>query len=388
MEARRLELDRLPLELLSEIARHLGSESLLSLCLASRLLNHVAERELYAHVDIIRCRAAERFSSALWSRPDRRRLVRTACINSTADERRTSDRTWSSWVLCPQLMTCRNLEKLEMASVHVSASEVPRRDPFECDNMLCRQHNFFDTLRNSALHTPPQDRILNKLSILHLYFESNEDGRPEWGVGPELMSIFLSPTLREIWLHRCRFVPRDNETLSDLHYHTFRRETPLETLRLMNSIVRVDVLQKLMSLPRRLKLFHLEPFLGLDHSAPNLALECFSDLDALTDLLMLQEDALEEIVLLPEVSVLESSKGCLDMRKMEKLRSLKGDVFVCGCKNVRIPANPSHVQTTVEFYKYLFSTRPDWDRWRSNDRELVRFDFEPVMEHLCMAPYD
>lgn len=156
----------------------------------------------------------------------------------------------------------------------------------------------------------------------------------------------------------------------------------------MNSIVRVDVLQKLMSLPRRLKLFHLEPFLGLDHSAPNLALECFSDLDALTDLLMLQEDALEEIVLLPEVSVLESSKGCLDMRKMEKLRSLKGDVFVCGCKNVRIPANPSHVQTTVEFYKYLFSTRPDWDRWRSNDRELVRFDFEPVMEHLCMAPYD
>ncbi|EKG17137.1 hypothetical protein MPH_05651 [Macrophomina phaseolina MS6] len=276
-----------------------------------------------------------------------------------------------------------------MASLSVHASQIPRKDPFEADELLNSQYSFFDAIQMTVVGTPLKERVLTKLTVLRLCFQSEGDGRTGWGVGPELMHIFLSPTLRDISLHRCRLDLCDPETLDLLKYQNFQRSTLLETLRLMYSAADNRVLRKLLSLPRQLKLFHFEPYLGASDEARKSASTSFSDLRALQNLLMQQKHSLQEILLLADKTALESCTGCLDLRYMEKLCSVAGDVFAQDDQAVKLPTAVHRPQNTIDFYTELEKARPDWSHWVKLDEDLLRYQFEKEEDGLTeISPLD
>lgn len=369
MDRQPLKLGQLPVEILAEIVHHVDREKdLLSLCRVSRLFSHLAERDLYANVHVRLCPNAARLRLALRSRPERLKFVRNAWLHSMNSTKIKG--FWTSYMFCPLLAACQNLETLELASKHAHQSDLMTMDMETLhDDLLYYQHDLYDMFSRIGLHTPRSERVLPALTTLRLHFQKL-GYRPEWELGSSLVHIFFSPTLREISLVRCTLVQDDSTLLESMQLDQFQRATPLETLRLWYCIPRADVLQSIFSLPRRLKCFQLEPYIG--SRPPITQSEIFRDLEAWTNVFMQQKDSLEEMVLLADTSALESPNGCLDLRAMEKVNLFAGDIFQTDRESVKI--NDAKVLSSPGYYRMLDETCPAWDQWTEVDEDLLRFE--------------
>ncbi|KAF4534203.1 uncharacterized protein LTHEOB_12980 [Lasiodiplodia theobromae] len=360
-------LAQLPPEILDLILQHVKDvKDVRSCCCVSRLFNDVAERVLYRIVNISSHDKAKRFALALRLRPGRRNHVHNVSIDSsrTGNSFASPPFSWTSMMLCPLLIDCPNLEKLNLASHYCYQEHITSFIYLKVDDVLYHQLDLFDMLRRASLRTPPAERIHTKLTTLRLYFRMLT-GWPEWALGSDLLHMFLSPTLREISLHGCDLTT--NTAIPDaLHYAAFQKSTPLEVLRLRHSFASVEVLHKILSIPRRLKCFLLEIDNELvDPKTPSP----FSDLESWTRLFAQHKDSLEEIVLLVNEDTLDQSDGCLDLRGMERMRLLVGSVLWNGKKNTKWPPGTTTMRSP-EYYKMLDETRPEWAQWIEHQDDM------------------
>ncbi|GME25189.1 uncharacterized protein LTHEOB_12980 [Neofusicoccum parvum] len=141
MDRQPLKLGQLPVEILAEIVHHVDREKdLLSLCRVSRLFSHLAERDLYANVHVRLCPNAARLRLALRSRPERLKFVRNAWLHSMNSTKIKG--FWTSYMFCPLLAACQNLETLELASKHAHQSDLMSMDMETLhDDLLYYQHD-------------------------------------------------------------------------------------------------------------------------------------------------------------------------------------------------------------------------------------------------------
>ncbi|KAL1620710.1 hypothetical protein SLS54_006066 [Diplodia seriata] len=264
-------------------------------------------------------------------------------------------------MICPTLVTCPNLEELSLASHYCREESIPAVSMTISDEIQYHKYDFFDMVRQASLHTPPPERVLTKLTTLRLHFKPIGTPEHRWEPGPELLHVFLSPTLRDITLHRCS-LENVSASLDEIQCAAFKKSTPLETLRLQDSWISVPVLRRILSLPRRLKTFFLNDGLSMSPSI-------FSSVDDWTEMLSQQKDSLEEITILGTADDWNHFDGVLDLRGMARLRLLAGCFAELDEDNIKcLP----HVKTMQEggYDAMLRKTLPEWLFWIS-DADVV-----------------
>ncbi|KAL1638981.1 hypothetical protein SLS58_008439 [Diplodia intermedia] len=282
-------------------------------------------------------------------------------ISSIVPSESGLDSYWTSMMICPPLVTCPNLEELNLGSHYYHEESLPAIDASISDEVQYHMYDLFDMLRQASLHTPPPERVLTKLTTLRLHFKPIGILKHRWEPGPELLHVFLSPTLRDISLHRCS-LENVSTSLDDIQCAAFNKSTPLESLRLQDSWISVHVLRRILALPCRLKTFFLNDECRM---GPTI----FSSVDDWTEMLSQQKDSLEEIVILGTAKW-NHFNGPLDLRGMARLRLLAGWIFNADEDKIkRLP----HVKTMrpSQYEGMLERTRPEWAFWISDDEVVA-----------------
>ncbi|OJD36352.1 uncharacterized protein BKCO1_1200077 [Diplodia corticola] len=260
-------------------------------------------------------------------------------------------------MLCPTLVTCQNLEELSLASHYWDQNTLSDVDVSSMDNVTYHQYDFFDMLRRTSLRAPPDERVLTKLTILRLQFRLRGLGS-QCNPDPDLLHVFLSPTLRHLFIDRCS-LDFDPAVLDNLRRADFARSTPLETLWLRDGSQSLDLVRRVLSLPRGLKNFILE----YSTDAPaSYGYPRILETDDWTELLSQQKDTLEEIAMDVSAGFIYGVSGSLDLRGMKRLRLFAGDILELAEDPVMLLP---YVQRMFMYqYKSNFArTQSEWAIW-------------------------
>lgn len=212
------------------------------------------------------------------------------------------------------------------------------------------------TLRLAGLCTPEPRRVFRCLTILRIDLTSPSNF---FNLNPEslqcdMVHVFVSPTLREITLRDATLTQLTTSYLNQMRYENFTRETPLQVLRLPNCYVDANTLKLLLTLPRALEVFHLQPGSDTDRSRSVVlrSLACWMDV------FMLQQHTLEEIAILTQKpsGFAEEVGGPLDLRAMPALSKVAGDVFREFPEKLKRPDH-AEVVGSAEYKRSLADTR-------------------------------
>ncbi|KAK7733428.1 hypothetical protein SLS57_000443 [Botryosphaeria dothidea] len=201
---------RLPTRLLEKIIQELAHQPLDLRCLArvSRLFQPLAERQLYASVEISSIDQMTTFVHALEKRPARRSYVRTCSIQSTPGGEDTNEaREWLSCNVYANIAALDSLHELSIASDALLESAETC-----CDGLPQEEQDVLEAFlfKASLAVTPPELRTWPHLTSIELHYLAASPSSTflfpgeRWAF-PETSFIFLSPTLRSITIHDAIF---------------------------------------------------------------------------------------------------------------------------------------------------------------------------------------
>ncbi|EKG17135.1 Peptidase S8/S53 subtilisin/kexin/sedolisin [Macrophomina phaseolina MS6] len=205
---------RLPAKVLEKIICEMADKPLELRCLArvSRSFQPIAEKQLYASVDISSVEQMATFVQALEKRPARRAYVRTCRIQSTPGGEDTDEaREWLSCNVYANIAALENLEDLSITSDALLESAQTC-----CDGQPQEEQDVLEAFlfKASLAITPPELRTWPHLTSIELHYLAAAalpsttsflfPSTKRWAF-PDPSFLFLSPTLRHITIHDAIF---------------------------------------------------------------------------------------------------------------------------------------------------------------------------------------